>query len=160
MSRRTRCLTAGVVTGVLLSTGCYTLQPVGGASLAPNDRVAFDVTDVGRVALGGSMGQSIAQIEGRLIRQSAADGLVVAVSSVSFLNGGSQAWSGENVTLKPEYVGVSYERRLSKSRTFAAAAIGVGAVALIVTRSLVTGGDPATPPPPPPEGSTSRGPRP
>ena len=160
MSRRTRCLTVvGLVTGTLLSTGCYTLQPVGGASLAPNDRVAFDVTDAGRVALGGTMGASIAQIEGRLLQQSA-DGLVVAVSSVSFLNGGSQAWSGENVTLKPEYVGVSYERRLSKSRTFAAAAIGVGAVAFIVTRSLITGGDPETPPAPPPEGTTYRGPRP
>jgi hypothetical protein len=160
MSRRTRCLThIGLVTGTLLSAGCYTLQPVGGASLTPNDRVAFDVTDVGRVALGGAMGPSIMQIEGRLLRQ-APDSLVVAVSSVSFLNGGSQAWSGESVALKPEYVGVSYQRRLSKSRTFAAAAIGVGAVAFIVTRSLVTGGDPATPPPPPPEGSTHRGPRP
>ena len=118
------------------------------------------------MALGGetirtrqsTMGQSISQIEGRLVSQSP-DGLAVAVSSVSFLNGGSQAWSGESVTLKPEYIGVSYERRLSKSRTFAAAAVGVGAVAFIVTRSLVGGGDPGNTEPPP-INTTYRGPRP
>jgi hypothetical protein len=156
MLRRTLCVT----TGALLATGCYTLQPVGGASLAPGQSVAFDVTDVGRVGLGGAMGPSIRQIEGRLLRQST-DGIVVSVSSVSFLGGGSQAWSGEPVTLKPEYIGVSYQRRLSKSRTIAAAAIGVGAVAIIVTRSLNGSGGPEnTTQPRDSLGNTSRGPRP
>jgi hypothetical protein len=158
MSRRTRCLTIGVLAGSLPATGCYTLQPVGGASLATGQAVAFDVTDAGRVALGGTMGQSISQIEGRLVRQSP-DSLLVAVSSVSFLNGGSQAWSGENVVLRPQYIGVSYARRLSKSRTFAASAVGIGAVAFIVTRSLIGGGDPANSEPPP-IGTTYRGPLP
>jgi hypothetical protein len=34
---------------------------------AVGEKVAFDVNDAGRVALGGSLGPEIAQIEGRVV---------------------------------------------------------------------------------------------
>jgi hypothetical protein len=147
---------------LLLTTGCYTLQPVPGTVLTAGMPVGFDVTDVGRVALGGAMGPSILHIEGTLLRRTPDSNYVVGVSSVTYLGGGTQAWSGEPVTLKREYIGVTYQRRLSKSRTIAAAAVGVGAVAFILTRSLNGSGSPANPPPGPPDstGNTYRGPRP
>jgi hypothetical protein len=141
-------------------TGCYTFHPVATGTAPLDKRVAFDVTDAGRIALGGSMGPAIRRIEGRLVRRDGED-YVVAVSSVAFLSGGTDTWTGEPVRLKPEYVGMTYERRLSKSRTIAASAVGVGAVAFILTRSLVGGGSGAERLPPRDSlGTTSRGPRP
>lgn len=131
-----------LLAGALLVTGCYTLQPIGGAAPAAGRRMAFDVNDAGRLALGGTMGPSIARVEGRLLRQES-DAYVVAVTSVDFIAGNTQQWSGETVRLQPGYVGTVYERRLSKGRTVAAAALGAGAIAFIVTRSVTGGGDPS-----------------
>jgi hypothetical protein len=122
--------------------------------------MAFDVNDAGRVALGGAMGQSITRIEGRLLRRES-DEFVVAVTSVSYLGGNTQTWSGETVRIKPGYVGTVYERRLAKGRTVAAAALGAGAIAFIVTRSVIGGGDPSDNRLPPDSGGTTiRGRRP
>jgi hypothetical protein len=102
----------------------------------------MDVNDAGRVALGGSMGPEIGQVEGTLIQRSNGDYLL-GVTSVSFLRGGVQVWKGEEVHIKPDYVSTVYERRLSKGRTFALAAAGVGAVALIATQNLLGSGESA-----------------
>jgi hypothetical protein len=152
-------LTGGVASALLL-TGCYALRPVAGTAPLDGRQVAFDVSDAGRVALGSAIGPSVARIGGRLLRRES-DEYVVSVTSVDFLGGGTQTWSGETVRLKPGHVGVMYERRLSKERTLVAAAIGVGAVALIATRSVVGGGDPVIRPNPTDStGTTSRGRRP
>ena len=150
---------AGLV-GALLVTGCYALQPVTGTAPVEGTRMAFDVTDAGRVALGGSMGPSIARIEGRLLRREG-DEFVVGVTGVTYISGNTQTWSGESVRLKPGYVGTVYQRRLAKGRTVAAAALGVGALAYIVTRSVNPGGDPDEGhTPPDTSGTTYRGRRP
>ena len=103
--------------------------------------MAFDINDAGRVALGGSMGPEIARIEGRLLdRDSTA--YVVAVRNVTLLNGGDQTWKGERVQLKTEYVSGNYERRLSPARSIAMGALGIGAIVLVVDRSILPGGNP------------------
>lgn len=132
-----------------LSTGCYSLQPAGGVNFAPGTRVAFDISDAGRIALGGSMGPDIDQIEGRLIDKTP-DDYLVAVSAVKLLRGGVQVWSGERVRLRPEYVSRTYERRFDKGRTVALGATIVGGVAtLVLTRDLLgIGGGDAEPGPP------------
>lgn len=148
------------IAGALLLTACYTLQPIGGAAPVDGRQLAFDVTDAGRVALGGAMGPSITRIEGRLLRREN-DEFVVAVSSVTFIGGGTQAWSGETVRVQPGHIGTVYEKRLSKGRTVTLVALGVGAMAFIVTRSVVGGGDPSDNRLPPDSGgSTIRGRRP
>ena len=118
--------------------GCYTLQPArGGPELGT--AVAFDINDAGRAALGGSMGPEIAQVEGRLVQREATD-YVLSVNAVRLLRGGEQVWRGEQVHIKPEYVSSSYEKRFSKGRTVAITAIGLGAAAYLVTRSLLGAG--------------------
>ena len=86
------------------------------------------------------MGPEIGQIEGRLLQRDTTQ-YVVAVSAVRLIRGGEQTWSGEPVKIKPDYVATTYTRHFSKTRTVALGAIGVGALALVVTRSLIGGGD-------------------
>jgi hypothetical protein len=137
---------AGVAVGLATLVGCYTLQPTRGASPQIGEKVAFDVNDNGRAALGGSMGPEIGQIEGRLVEKDTAQYLV-AVSAVRMLRGGEQTWSGETVRIRSEYVAASYTRAFSSTRTVALGALGVGAVAFIVTRSIIGSGDEEKPTP-------------
>ena len=127
--------------------GCYTLQPVGTTAVPVGTEVALDVSDAGRVALGGSMGPEIAQIEGRLVSKDSAE-WVVAVSAVHILRGGAdQVWHGEKVRIKPEYVSVTYEKRFSRGRSLALGAVGVGAAAILGSQAILGGGtqEPRTP---------------
>ena len=117
--------------------------------------VAFDVNDIGRVALGGSMGPEIAQIEGRLLSRENAEYLV-AVSSVRTLRGGEQVWRGEPVHIRPEYVGTAYERQFSRGRTLTLGAVGMGAFAYLLTRSLTGSGNEEPPGQGPPGGTAQR----
>ena len=116
---------------LVLVAGCYTLQPATQAAPEVGTVVALDVNDVGRVALGGSLGPEIGQIEGRLISQENGEYLV-AVSSVKYLRGGEQIWSGERVRVNREHVGNTYERRFHKGRTIALSAVVMAGVAAIV----------------------------
>jgi hypothetical protein len=132
--------TAGLVASGLALVGCYTLQPARVITPEIGERVAFDVNDAGRAALGGSMGPEIDQIEGRLLQKDTSQYLV-AVSAVRLLRGGEQTWSGEPVRIKSVYVAKTYRRHFATGRTIALGALGAGAVALIVTSSLLGGGD-------------------
>jgi hypothetical protein len=123
-----------VAIGIPLS-GCYTLEPVRGTAPTPGSQVAMDVNDAGRVALGGSMGPTISQVEGRLIERDSSHYLI-AVSGVQLLQGGEQVWSGERVRLNSDYVSSVYERRFSKSRTAVMTAASVGTLAVILAKSL------------------------
>lgn len=130
-----------------MTTGCYTLQPVVGNPLPLGTEVGLDVNDAGRVALGGSMGPSISQIEGRLVSNDSAE-IVVAVSMVHLLRGGEQIWTGERIRIKREHVTLVRERKLSRGRTAIAVAASVGVLAAIVRQSVVgaLAGDDSRPP--------------
>lgn len=120
-----------------LLVGCYTLQPMRGAEPVVGTKVAFDVNDAGRAALGGSMGPEIMQVEGHLIQRDT-EGYLLAVSGVRLLRGGEQVWSGEQIRLNSQYVGSSYERRFSFGRSVALGVVGIGGfTALLATRSLL-----------------------
>ena len=129
--------TAGFGLGILLA-GCYALRPVQGAVPTVGTKVAFDVNDAGRVALGGSMGPEISQIEGQLIEKNA-DSYLVAVSTIRLLRGGEQVWSGEQVRLKPEYLGPAYERRVSTGRSIGLGVSVVGGFALVIASKSLLG---------------------
>jgi hypothetical protein len=119
----------------MLLVGCYSLEPARGIEPVPGMQMGFDITDAGRVALGGLMGPEIAQIEGRLTDKSSTE-YTIAVSEVHLLRGGDQVWHGETVHLKREYVSGLYERRFSKSRSLAMGAAGVAVIAAIAKGSL------------------------
>jgi hypothetical protein len=99
----------------------------------------LDVNDAGRLALGGSMGAEIDQVEGRLLERTDSE-YVLSVTSVRFLRGGNQVWTGETVRIKSEHVATTYTRQFSRPRTIAIAAVGGGALAYVVTRSLIGSG--------------------
>ena len=137
----------GLVALSVLVAGCYTLQPVTGSVPAVGSRIAFDVNDVGRVALGGSMGPEIAQIEGRLLANSDEEYLI-AVDVVRLLRGGEQIWAGEQVRISRDHIGNAYERRFSRGRTLAMSATVIGGiVAMVVARDLLGGGTETDTPP-------------
>ena len=133
MRRSRRALAA------VLLAGCYTFEPVQGPTPAVGTEIAFDINDAGRVALGGSMGPEIVQIEGRLVEKGSADYLV-AVTTVHLLRGGEQVWSREPVRIKSEYVSSVYEKKFSAVKSVALGAVGVGVVAALAGRSLLGGG--------------------
>lgn len=132
-------LIALMALGVLLAS-CYTLKPTRAGAPEVGTRVAFEVNDTGRVALGGSMGPAISQIEGHLISKENGE-YVVAVSSIRLLGGGQQVWRGEQVRIKPQHVRSVYERRFSRGRSVALGMSVVGSVAAyLATRALTTSG--------------------
>ena len=129
--------------------GCYTLQSAAGVVPEIGSEVAFDVNDVGRVALGGTMGPEIKQIEGRVISRDQGE-FTLAVSAIRLLQGGEQVWRGEQVRLKSEYLGNAYERKFSRSRTLVLSAASIGSFAYLLTRSLrASGTEDETPVPEP-----------
>jgi hypothetical protein len=129
-----------------LTMGCYTLQPMVGVTPALNVRVAFDINDAGRVALGGPMGPEIDQVEGRLVEHSA-DDYLVSVTGVHFLRGGYQVWKGERVRINSSYVRTPYVRKISKTRSaILGTVLAGGFVAFMASRGLLGAGDPGDQP--------------
>jgi hypothetical protein len=124
----------------LALAACYELEPIRGAAPAPGTRIALDVNDAGRVALGASMGPAVDRVEGTLIDRSNGEYLL-GVTSVGLLHGGVQAWKGEQVIVKPEFVSTVYQRRLDPIRTGLAAALIGGGVAYVASRNLVGSGE-------------------
>ncbi len=143
----------GLLALSVLCTGCFTLEPAAGVTPEPGNRLALDINDVGRVALGGVVGPEIAQIEGRLIGKEN-DEYHIAVSMVRFLRGGEQVWSGERIRVRSEHVGTVYERRYSTGRSVALGVASLGGLtAIILSRDLLglgTGDNDNKPDPKPP----------
>lgn len=137
-------LPTGVVIAVAIA-GCYTLQPAGGVPPAVGTRVAFDVTDAGRVALGGAMGPEIAQVEGQLVGMDDSE-FILSVTNIRTIGGAEQVWTGEQVRVKPSYVSSSYVRKFSKGRSIALGLVGIGGFTLFMVSTdllgLGTRGDP------------------
>ena len=130
----------------VLLAGCYSLRPTRGAPEV-GTKVAFDVNDAGRLALGGSLGPEIAQVEGQLVRRDSA-GYLLAISNVRLLRGGEQVWTGEQVHVRPDFVGNTYERRFSLGRSIGFGVVGIGGFAAFMAgRSLLGGGTSDTQPP-------------
>ena len=141
---RIRFLSGALLVAVLVS-GCYSLQPAGSVEPQVGTRVAFDLNDAGRNALGNTMGQEIGQVDGRLIAKEN-DEYLLSVLNVHYLRGGEQAWSGEQVRVKTDYVGTRYERRFSAGKSAFLAAVTLGGVgAFLATRSLLGSGQEDTP---------------
>lgn len=139
-----------LLTTISTLSGCYRFVPVTGVP-SQGTTLVLDLNDRGRLALGDSIGASAARIEG-LMSASSPENYVLQVSSVQYLNGQSNRWSGEQITVRTEHVGRARQREFSRSRTFLA---GLGVAAVIVAAVLAAdlGGsgsfepDPPTPPP-------------
>ena len=123
-----------------VASGCYVNTPVVTAPVA-GTQLDMELTDRGRVGLGESIGPAATTVEGTL--QSQTDSAyMIRVASVGYVNGQSNKWNGEPLTIQKEFVKDVSERRFSRSRSFLAAAIvTAGVVAFAITRNLLGAGN-------------------
>ena len=150
--RRTAC--AVLLLGVAPLSGCYTNRQIMAAP-APGSTVVLDLNDRARVQLGDRIGPSAASIQG-VVQTGSDTGYVLNISSVRYLNGQSNQWSGERFTISPGLVTQAWQRQFSRSKT---TALGLGIAAALLGAVLGTdlfGESSGTPPvtPPPPGGGT------
>jgi hypothetical protein len=142
-----RVWTALILVGASTLTGCYTTRPLSSAPV-PGTTVLLDLNDRARVELGDRIGASATRIEG--IAQPAIDGAyLLRISSITYMNGQSNRWSGEPFTVPASLVSQAWQRSFSRSRTVA---LGTGIAAALVavllkvnlngTGSSTTGGEP------------------
>jgi hypothetical protein len=110
--------------------------------------VTLQINDAGRVALGGSVGPEVAEIEGRLAGQDSAQ-VVLSVLAVRSLRGGMQVWSGERLSVARAHVSQLKERHFSKSKSAIVAGAVTAALAAVIRQGILGGGsiDPTVTPP-------------
>ena len=138
--RTLRILPVGLA--LTLGQGCYVYTPVLG-SPEPPAYLALDLSDQGRVGLGGLIGPAATRVEG-VLRSETDSGFALSVSAVEYLNGQSNRWSGEPLTLQKNFVANVRERRFSRGRTALATGGALGGILLFaVTRGLLGAGSEA-----------------
>lgn len=148
-ARAWRGWTAMLLAGVSPLAGCYTTRPVMSAP-APGSTVVLNLNDRARLQLGDRIGPSAASIQG-VVQAQNDTAYMLRVSSVQYLNGKSNEWSGEPLTVPASLVSGARIREFSRSRT---TAIGLGIAAAIITlfaktNFLGVGGTEQQPKPPP-----------
>ena len=135
MSARSTSRRIVVAVTLLVSTGCYTMQPVSEQPFPLGITVELVINDAGRAALRPMMGPEVAKVQGRLVQKDST-GYTVAVTQLGLLRDGTQVWSGERVSIKSEYVNSVAERRFSRGRTAVVTAAVLGVVAIVFTQSI------------------------
>jgi hypothetical protein len=141
-----RLLAAVGIVSMLVSTGCYTYPARTTSEVNPPALVAVDVTDAGRVELSDQMGNEVKRIEGQVVQRSDS-ALRLMVTEVSFLNGTSNKWQGQEVTIRPLDVKALSQRTYSRQRTLLATLALGGLIAVTVATkgfSNLFSGDPST----------------
>lgn len=135
MSARSTSRRIVVAVTLLVSTGCYTMQPVSEQPFPLGITVELVINDAGRAALRPMMGPEVAKVQGRLVQKDSV-GYTLAVTQLGLLRDGTQVWSGERVSIKSEYVNSVAERRFSRARTAVVTAAVLGVVAIVFTQSI------------------------
>lgn len=115
----------------LCTAGCYTYAPVGAVTPAPNAELSLVFTDQGRVGVGSLLGSSLERVDGRVVRSSDS-AYLLRVERVIDLHGAQTPWRGETVSVARAWVGNTYERRFSRSRTYLIAGLCSAAVAVFI----------------------------
>ncbi len=111
------------------ATGCYSYLPVWNREPASGSEISLTLTDHGRVALSDRLGPGARTIRGRL-SEVVDSAYTIKVSGVTYIDSRTAKWTNESVYVSKNDVGGIEERRLSKSRTWLAAGVAVGAAAL------------------------------
>ena len=130
------------------STGCYTYPARAASDVNPPALVSVDVTDAGRVELSDQMGTEVKRIEGQVVQRSDS-ALRLMVTEVSFLNGTSNKWQGQEVTIRPMDVKALSQRTYSRQRTMVATLVLGSLIALTIATKGFTNifsGDPSKDP--------------
>jgi hypothetical protein len=144
---------SGFLLVVLLgaASACFEYAPAPAAP-GPGTRLLLELNDRGRVGLGDSIGPSSQVVEG-LVASNSDSAYALRVLRVGYLNGQSNEWKGEPLTVRRDFVGIAKERKFSKGRTWlTATSVSLAVVAFIASRQLLGFGSQTTKPsggPPP-----------
>lgn len=132
-------LGAGLLPGLL--GACYVYQPVA-SGLQPQRKVSVVLSDYGRLEASRQIGPQALKVEGSII-SSDDTAYLLSVSSVKPITGSWVRWSGEQVSMRRDYVALLSERRFSKGRTalFSTAMAALFVVA-VKTRLFGIGAEP------------------
>ena len=149
-----RCGLVAVAAAALLVSGCYQYVPVDTMATPPvGKRLAFDITDRGRVGLSERLGEGVMRVEGLVVANDTGQ-YVMNIWRVEQMNGNKGQWTGERVRINRDYVARTFERQLSRWRTYLAGGAAVAGVVffaksqgLIGGADVSNGGDPGPPPP-------------
>ena len=134
----------------LLTTACYTTQPLLGAP-GRGTRVVATLNDRGRALMADSIGPAVDRAEGTVVRASDST-FVLAMRRTRAFDGSDNGWSGEPLTFRMSSLRALAEQRPSRGRTAALVVAGAAAVAAIVLTRSIGGGrgsgrdDPGQPP--------------
>lgn len=140
--RRGRRFAGGCLLAFLngVASACYVNTPLVAAP-APGDRLDLELNDRGRVGLGENIGPAAITVAGELQEQTDS-AYMIRVASVGYVNGQSNKWNGEPLTVKKDFVKDVSERKLSRGRSFLAAGILTGVVlTFALTRNLLGAGN-------------------
>jgi len=122
-----------------MCSACYVYPPVETVP-APGTDLRLDLDDRGRAGLGSLIGPSAASVEG-VLQTNPDSAYQLKVTSVVYLNGQSNKWNGESLTVPTVFVVNARERKFSSSRTYlTAAGVVAGLGAFIASRGLLGSG--------------------
>jgi len=145
---------SGVAAFAVVTAACYTYPARPLVEVSPSAVVSAQISDVGRVALAEPLGAGVARVDGQVV-QNGDSAIRLMVREVRFVNGLSNKWEGQELTLRLLDVTSVSQRTFSTQRTVMAAVIGVLGVAVLLTTGftgLFSGeGSRDKPPEPPPE---------
>lgn len=134
----------GLFVTATMAGGCYAYRPLTSPA-PPGAIVSATLTDAGRVSIGRTVGEGARKLEG-LVEAVDDTAYVLRMRSVTYLNGQTNGWTGERLSVSRQAMTDVRERRFSSKRTAIAVASTLGGVvAFIVTRSLLGGGTESTP---------------
>jgi hypothetical protein len=123
----------------LAGQACYSYAPIDSQAPTPSGRyVEMQVTDRGRVALGGRFGPGVRQINGTVVGQQNNE-LVLSVDRITNIDGEMGRWSGDTTRIERDFIGSMTERRISASKT-ALLAVAAGAAIYATAASGLLGG--------------------
>lgn len=136
---------AGISSTMVSVSGCYTYAAGPVSDIRPDSQISAEITDVGRVALGQRVGQEVRRVDGRVVQRSDTS-FQLLVSQVTYLNGLSDQWQGQEVSLRPQDVRLVTQRTFSRSKTallIGAMVAGLAATILSLNFLGITSGDPS-----------------
>jgi hypothetical protein len=120
---------------------CHTYLPPQEVVPAAGHEVAMELNDRGRLLVGGQLGESVMEVQGRIVG-STDSAVTLSVSRTVLMAGSSAVWSGENVSVPREGVRTFRIREFSRSRTMVASgAFVLGLVVVGLGISLIGTGN-------------------
>jgi hypothetical protein len=123
-----------------VASGCYVNTPIV-ATPVPGATLDLELNDRGRVGLGESVGPAATTVEGMLQSQTDSS-YMIRVSSVGYVNGQSNKWNGEALTVQKAFVKDVSVRKFSRGRSLVAAGIlTAGVLVFALSRNLLGGGN-------------------